>query len=125
MRSGSRLLQRYIAGAVVPYILLAFLLLTAILLAQQSSRFAEILVTSRVPLSLFADVTAALIPNVIVLTLPIAVLTGTVVGFSRLGSDSEMVAIRNAGLSTWSVLWPVLCVGVIGAACAAYVNFDA
>src|SRR6266404_2164097 len=121
---GTRLLQRYLLSAVLPYTLLSFLLLTALLFAQQSSRFAEILVSARVPLSLLADFSAALIPSVVVFTLPMAVLAGTVIGFSRLGSDSEMVAIRNSGVSTWSLLWPLLLLGLVASALAGYINFQ-
>ena len=121
---GKRLLQRYVVGAVIPYLLLSFLLLTALLFAQQTSRFAEIFVTSRVPLSLLGDVSGALIPGVVVFTLPMAVLAGTVVGFSRLGSDSEMVAIRNSGVGPWSLLWPILLLGLVTSLVAGYFNFQ-
>jgi LPS export ABC transporter permease LptG len=110
---------------VAPYIILAFLLLTALLFAQQTGRFAEILVTSKVPLSLFADVSAALVPSVLVFTIPMGVLAGMIIGFSRLGSDSELVAIRNAGVGTWSLLWPALLLGLLATLATAYMNLQA
>ncbi len=33
-----------------------------------------------------------------------AVLAGVVIGFARMGSDSEIIAIRAAGVGTWSLL---------------------
>jgi LPS export ABC transporter permease LptG/LPS export ABC transporter permease LptF len=108
--------------AILPYLLLSLLLLTAILLTQQAGRFAELLVGVGMPLKLVAEVALALIPNVLVFALPIAVLAGTVIGFSRLGSDSEMVAMRAAGVGTWSMLWPVLLMGIALSCVTLYIN---
>jgi LPS export ABC transporter permease LptG/LPS export ABC transporter permease LptF len=108
--------------AILPYLLLSLFLLTAILLTQQASRFAELLVGAGMPPRLVAEVALALIPNVLIFALPIAVLAGTVIGFSRMGSDSEMVAMRAAGVGTWSMLWPVLLIGVAASCLTLYIN---
>ncbi len=112
-RSGSRLIERYILGAIVPYLLLATLLLAAILLAQQTAKIAELLVSTRVPTALVLDVLAALLPNVLMFAVPMATLAGIVIGFSRLGSDSELVAMRAAGVGTFKMVWPVLLLGLL------------
>ncbi len=84
----------------MPYVLLSGALLTAILLAQQSGRFAELALYTQLPISLVSQIELALIPNVLVFTLPMAVLAGVIVGFARMGSDSEIVAMRAAGVGT-------------------------
>jgi LPS export ABC transporter permease LptG/LPS export ABC transporter permease LptF len=122
MHTGGRLIERYILRAILPYLLLSLLLLTTILLTQQASRFAELLVGVGMPLKLVAEVALALIPNVLVFALPIAVLAGTVIGFSRLGSDSEMVTMRAAGVGTWRMLWPVLLLGAALSCLTLYIN---
>src|ERR687883_663670 len=98
MRLSQRLIERYIVAAVAPYLCLALLLLTAILLTQQATRFAEILGSTRTPFDLAADVLVGLLPNILIFTLPMAVIVGTATGFSRLGNDSELVAMRAAGV---------------------------
>jgi LPS export ABC transporter permease LptF/LPS export ABC transporter permease LptG len=97
----------------VPYVLLALVLLTAVLFTQQTGRFAELAIYTDLPISLAGEVAAALLPSVMVLTLPVAVLAGIVIGFSRMGSDSEIIAIRSAGVGTWSLLWPALLIGLV------------
>src|SRR5438105_2242873 len=92
------LVARYVVGAAVPYVVLAFALLTAILFVQQSERFAELALYAQLPFSLFTEIIIYLIPNVLIFTLPLAVLAGVTIGFSRLGSDSEIVAMRAAGV---------------------------
>src|SRR6266540_5043886 len=111
--SSRKLIARYVIAAALPYVLLALVLLTAVLFAQQASRFAEISLIAQMSFSLVGEVGAALLPNVLILTLPAAVLAGIIIGFARMGSDSELVAIRAAGLGTWSILWPVLLIGLI------------
>ncbi|MGH9823183.1 MAG: hypothetical protein ACREDR_08030 [Blastocatellia bacterium] len=39
-----RLIDRYLLREIIPYLLLAFVLLTTIIFAQQASRFSELLV---------------------------------------------------------------------------------
>jgi lipopolysaccharide export system permease protein len=125
MFSGRRLIERYVLGAIVPYLLLALLLLTATLMGQQAGRFGELLVgSSAVPLTLIWEITAALIPNVLSFTLPMAMLAGTMIGFSRMGSDSELVAMRAAGFGTWRLLWPILTLGALLSLTTLFINFE-
>ncbi|MBD0371336.1 MAG: LptF/LptG family permease [Pyrinomonadaceae bacterium] len=124
MRSGTLLVQRYIIAAIIPYLLMALILLTAILLAQQSGRLAEILMVAHVPTDLLAEFSLSLIPNVLVFALPTAMLVGALVGLSRMGTDSELVAMRAAGIGTWQMLWPVLLLGLGLTAAALWVNMQ-
>jgi LPS export ABC transporter permease LptG len=117
-----KLLTKYIILEAIPYVLLSAVLLTAILFTQQAGRFSELAVYADLPLDLAAEIAAALLPNVLILTVPVAVLAGIVIGFSRLGSDSEIVAMRAAGVGTWTLLWPALLIGALGTAGAAYLH---
>jgi LPS export ABC transporter permease LptG len=107
------LIPRYIVGAMLPYIFLALLLLTAILLAQQAARLAEAVIYADLPFSLLGSVGAALLPGVLLFSIPLATLAGIIIGFSRMGSDSEIVAMRAAGVGSWTMIWPALVVGLV------------
>src|SRR5438445_2854456 len=122
MIAGRRLIPKYVIGAAAPYVLLSLALLTAILFAQQSERFAELALYAQLPFSLFTQIAAYVVPSVLIFTLPLAVLAGGTIGFSRLGSDSEIVAMRAAGVGTWTMLWPTLLVGLIVTVPTAYIN---
>jgi len=121
MRSRS-LIAGYVARAALPYVLLTLALLTALLFVQQAGRFAEIALYAQIPLSLLTELGAAFLPNVLILSLPTAVLAGIIVGYARMGSDSEIVAMRAAGVGTWTMLWPVLVIGVVVAAGTTYIQ---
>jgi len=124
MRVGGRLIERYIIRAVLPYLLLAFLLLTAILFTQQVSRFSELLFGTRVPLAAVGELAFAVLPSVLIFTLPMALLTGILIGFSRMGSDSELTAMRAAGVGTWRLLWPTLLIGGLITTASLYANLN-
>ena len=107
------LIPRYIIGAMAPYIILSLLMLTAILFAQQAARLAELVVYADLPFSLLGSIGAALLPGVLTFSIPLATLAGIIIGFSRMGSDSEIVAMRAAGVGSWTMIWPALLIGLM------------
>ena len=116
------MIPRYIIWATLPYILLSLLLLTAVLFAQQASRLAEVLVYTTLPFSVVGGIAATLLPGVLTFTIPLATLAGIIVGFSRMGTDSEIIAMRSAGVGTWTIVWPVLVLGTVLTAVTVYIQ---
>ena len=105
-----------------PYILLAGLMLTAILLAQQASRLTDVLIYTDLPLSLLGSLGAALLPGVLTFSIPLATLAGIIIGYSRMGSDSEIVAMRAAGVGSWTMIWPALLIGLLLSGATTYLH---
>ena len=116
------LIPRYIIGAMAPYILLSLLLLTAVLIAQQASRLAELIIYADLPISLLGGIGAALLPGVLIFSIPLATLAGIIIGYSRMGSDSEIVAMRAAGVGSWTMIWPALLIGLVFTGATAYLH---
>jgi LPS export ABC transporter permease LptG/LPS export ABC transporter permease LptF len=107
-----------------PYIILSLLMLSAVLFAQQASRLTEVLLYTELPISLLAELGAALLPGVLVFSIPLAALAGVIIGFSRMGSDSEIVAMRAAGVGSWTMIWPALVVGVLFSLATTYLHLQ-
>ncbi len=105
-----------------PYILISLLLLSAVLLAQQSARLAEIIIYADLPVSLLGSIGAALLPGVLIFSIPLATLAGIIIGFSRMGSDSEIVAMRAAGVGSWTMIWPALLIGLLCTGATTYLH---
>ncbi|HET9527355.1 MAG TPA: LptF/LptG family permease [Pyrinomonadaceae bacterium] len=116
------LIPRYIIGAMVPYMVLSLLMLTAILLAQQASRLTDVLIYTDLPLSLLGSIGAALLPGVLTFSIPLATLAGIIIGYSRMGSDSEIVAMRSAGVGSWTMIWPALLIGLLLSGATTYLH---
>src|SRR5678815_4823106 len=118
----SYLIPRYIVGAMAPYILIALLMLTAVLFAQQAARLAELVIYADLPFSLLVSIGAALLPGVLTFSIPLATLAGIIIGFSRMGSDSEIVAMRAAGVGSWTMIWPALLIGLLFTGATTYLH---
>jgi lipopolysaccharide export LptBFGC system permease protein LptF len=121
---GGRLVERYIIGAILPYLGLSLLLLTFVILAQQAGKFVEILGSADPSLDAVMDIALGLIPNVLIFTLPMSMLIGTATGLSKLGSDSELIAMRAAGVGTWRFFSPVLLLGIVFTLLTLYIGFE-
>ena len=117
------IIPRYIIGAIAPYIILSLLMLTAILFAQQAARLAELVVYADLPFSLLGSIGAALLPGVLTFSIPLATLAGIIIGFSRMGSDSEIVAMRAAGVGSWTMIWPALLIGLMLTGVTTYLHW--
>jgi LPS export ABC transporter permease LptF/LPS export ABC transporter permease LptG len=117
-----RLIERYVLRAIWPYILISLILLTAILFAQQTVRYLEGTFQGLVPMAFVYSVALSLLPNVLIFTLPMSVLSGTIIGLGRMGSDSELVAMRAAGVSTIRMLAAPLVLGMLFTLPALYLN---
>jgi LPS export ABC transporter permease LptF len=120
----NRLIKRYVLRAVAPYSALSLVFLTAVLYAQQTAKFADLLLRAQLPSALAASVLLNILPNALVFAVPMATLTGILIGFSRMGSDSELVAMRAAGVSAWVIARPVMLMGLVATLAMAYINLE-
>lgn len=118
-----RAIDAYLVGAALPYVLLSLTILSAILLIQQTAKFAEVLGATETPMHLTLQVAANILPSILIFTLPTSVLVGTSTGFGQLGQDSELVAIRAAGVGTLRIITPLMFLGVILSLLNFYVAF--
>ena len=64
------------------------------------------------------------VPAMAIYALPMGLLTGVLLTLGRLSADSEITAMRAAGISLTRIARPVLLLGALGAAAAIYVNFE-
>src|SRR5215204_2484221 len=115
-------ISRYLFGAIVPYFLSSWLLLSVILFVQQAGRFSDIFFSANIPSKLVWQLTLALVPNVIAFTCPMAVLVGVIIGLSKMQSDSELVAIRASGVGNLQITIPVLVIGALLSVFAFVIN---
>jgi LPS export ABC transporter permease LptG len=103
------------------------LLLTAIIFAHEASRFSELLVVASrngLPMQTLWRVMAALVPGILVFTLPISLLMGTLVGLGRLSGDSEIVALGASGVSRLRMLGPVVALALVVSAAMLQITFN-
>ncbi len=108
-----RLLRRHLLVNLAAPFLFAWIAQTAMLMLNQLSRRLGELVGKGLPGRVIAEVLILFIPFIVALTLPMAVLVAVLYGFSQMGADSELTAMRANGVSVWQMLRPVLAAGLI------------
>jgi LPS export ABC transporter permease LptG/LPS export ABC transporter permease LptF len=87
---------------------LGFLVYTFILLLRFLSASAEMIIRRGLPVSIVGKLLLLTLPNIVVLTLPMSLLFGTLIAVGRLSSDSELIAMRASGVSLLTLYRPIL-----------------
>lgn len=104
--------DRYTLREILGPTLVAFIIYTGFMLIRGLVGFSDLLVQSSQPLKDIGRVVAFSTPHIVVLTLPIAFLLGVLVGIGRLSQDSELVALRAAGVDLLSLYRPIAVLAV-------------
>ena len=93
-----RKLTRYILGEILSHTLISCALFTFIIFMPKLPRILEVVVRNTSTLTNVLEIFLFTLPNLFKVTIPMAVLVGVLLGFSRLAADSEIVAMRASGL---------------------------
>ncbi|MEO6050152.1 MAG: LptF/LptG family permease [Pyrinomonadaceae bacterium] len=124
MKQVSWLISKYLVSTIIPYFVFSWLLLSVILFVQQASRYSDIFFSVNIPANLIWQLTVALIPSVIAFTCPMAMLVGTIIGLTKMQSDSELVAIRASGVGNLQIALPIMILGAVMSVFAFIVNLE-
>ncbi|HEY2294467.1 MAG TPA: LPS export ABC transporter permease LptF [Thermoanaerobaculia bacterium] len=103
-----RKLDRYLIAEILGPLSLGFVVYTFILLIRFLFQSAEMIIRRGLPVSMVGQLLLTTLPNIVVLTLPMSLLFGTLIAVGRLSSDSELIAMRASGLSLLSLYRPIL-----------------
>jgi lipopolysaccharide export system permease protein len=82
------------------------------------------LLAGQLPIPMLIRLLLLLLPFAVSYALPMGILTGVLLTLGRLSADSEITAMRSAGIGIIRIARPVFILGVIGAVIALYVNFE-
>src|SRR5689334_11720775 len=106
-----KILDRYIFREILYPSLIALVALTFVAFLAFSREIGwlfELIVRQAATVSQISAISAAILPNVLTFTIPMAVLVGILTGFGRMSSDSEAIAFRAGGVSMRRLLRPIL-----------------
>ncbi|MEZ4456043.1 MAG: LptF/LptG family permease [Gemmatimonadales bacterium] len=111
-----RMLRNYILRSVAGPFLFSLGACTGLLLVNQLAKKFGDLVGKDLSWRIILEVLGLSIPFIIALTLPMAVLVAILYGYSQLGQDNEITAMRASGVSVAQMLAPALVAGLVFAA---------
>ncbi len=119
------LLDRYIFKSVLGTCLGAVALFTFVLTLGNVIRdlLAHVL-AGQLPAMTLVRLVWLWVPAMAIYALPMGLLTGVLLTLGRLSADSEITAMRAAGISLARIARPVLAIGALGGLAAIYINFE-
>ncbi len=107
-----RHVTRYMVHQIATVTLVATVVLCAAVVLVQSVRLVDLIVNRGLPLADFAYMATLMVPRFVALVMPIALFGATLFTYNRMMNDHELVVLRSAGLSSWSLAKPALLVGL-------------
>lgn len=117
-----RILTRYIFKEVFSHSLLGLLIFTFVIFIPHMSHLLELVVRHDLSSSEVFTLFALPIPGVIVLTIPMAVLVGILIGLGRMAADGEVIAVRALGVGLAQFLRPVIFFALLGWAATSWMS---
>lgn len=119
-----RIFTRYILKEVFSHSLLGLLVFTFVIFIPHVSRLLELVVRHDLPPGDVLTLFLLPMPGIIVLTIPMAVLVGILIGLGRMAADGEVVAVRAAGVGLSQFLRPVMIFALLGWATASWMSLS-
>jgi len=108
-----KLLDSYIANEFWQPLLFGIGIVTGVWFgADQLRSIFNLVMRSGVPWNMAFTIIGLHLPEIIVMTIPIGVLLGTLLVFNRLSGDSEIIALRTSGISFYRIMVAPLIFGI-------------
>ena len=108
----TRILDRYVLRELSPPLAISVGVFTFFLVIDRIYQLTDLVITKQVPLRLVLFLLAFLLPPLLALTLPVALLLTVLISCGRLAGDFEVAALKASGVSPLRLLRPFLAAGL-------------
>src|SRR5262249_10361189 len=103
---------RYIFRTTIGAFLVVLISVTLLIWITQALRSIDLITNQGQALAVFIGITALIIPLLVLLIAPIALMIAVAYVLNKLGNDSDLIVMNSAGMSPWHVFRPFLAVGL-------------
>src|SRR5271165_5980268 len=118
-----KLLDAYIANEFWQPLLFGVGIVTGVWFgADQLKAIFNLIMRCGVPMNMAFMILGLHLPEIIVLTIPIGVLLGTLLVFNRMSGDSEIIALRTSGISFYRIMVAPLMFGMLTSVASLIIN---
>ena len=108
-----KLIERYIFMRASGAFLMTVTALTAIVWLTQALRDMDLVTAKGQTLLIFFSMTSLVLPTLIMVIAPFAVMIAVAHTLNSLNADSELVVINATGASPWTIVKPIILVGLV------------
>lgn len=102
------ILQRYVIRELLAPLGLGLVVFTFVMLVSQLFKLIGLILTSGLDGKLIGELILLLLPGILSLTVPMAVLVAVLLGIGRLTADREILAMRTSGVNLWHITFPII-----------------
>jgi len=118
-------IDRYIFREILTPTLISLVVFTFVLLGGRILFLSELILNKGVPLREVLLLFWNLIPIFLVITLPLALFLGILIGYSRLSRDNEVTALKASGISLMTLFRPTLIISLLTIVATGYLTLVA
>ena len=108
-----KLIWRYMVLNLLTFIAEGVVLFTFVFLLKSIYEITDLLVAGGTTLSATIQLLFSLLPSIMILTFPMALLMASMLMYGRMTQDNELIALQASGYSTWQLIVPAFIVGLI------------
>jgi lipopolysaccharide export system permease protein len=117
-----RILRNYILKEMTGPLIGSLAIFTFVLLVGNIFKLADLMINKGVDIIDVIKLFLYLIPYILSYTIPMAILTATMVCFGRIASDNEVTAMKASGISLYRIGLPVIIIAFIISLGSVYLN---
>jgi lipopolysaccharide export system permease protein len=114
---------RYIFRTTLGAFVAVMVSLTALIWVTQALREIELMTNQGQTALVFLQITALIVPNLVVLLAPVGLLIAVAYVLNKLGTDSEIIVMNASGMSPWRLFQPFLAVAAVVSVLVAILSF--
>ncbi len=116
------LLYSYLITEMLAPFFAAFVIINGVFFLVKLLPFLNFALELGIGFSDFIRLFAYMFPNILLYTIPMAGMLGIIIGFSRLSSDSEILALKASGITLYHMIPPVFLVAACLATLTGYLS---
>ncbi len=107
------LLYSYLTAEILAPFFASFVIMNGVFFLVKLIPFLNLVLELRIGLADFIRLFSYLFPNMFLYSIPMAAMLGVTIGFSRLSSDTEILAFKASGIGIYQVLPPLVVLSLI------------
>jgi lipopolysaccharide export system permease protein len=116
------LLYSYLATEMLAPFFASFLIMNCVFFLAKLIPFLNFVLELNIGFPDFIRLFSYIFPNIFLYSIPMAAMMGVTIGFARLSSDSEILALKANGISMYQILPPVIIVAALIALLTSFVS---
>jgi len=114
------LLYSYLATEMLAPFFATFIIMNCVFFLVKLIPFLNFVLELNIGFADFARLFSYMFPNIFLYSIPMSAMLGVTIGFARLSSDSEILALKANGISMYRILPPVIIVSALIALLTSY-----